>query len=78
MSDTRNANHNRLRDRLRGFHRDEQGDEGVNKILIIALIAVPLVIILIIFGKEIVQWFKDAWADLAGEDPIDTTAPGGP
>ncbi len=64
-----------MTNRLRTFHRDEQGDEGVNKILIIALIAVPLVIILIIFGKEIVQWFKDAWSDLAGEDPIDTTAP---
>jgi Flp pilus assembly pilin Flp len=49
---------------LQRFHRDEQGDEGVNKILIIAMIVVPLVIALILFGKDIVKFFSDAWKNL--------------
>jgi Flp pilus assembly pilin Flp len=48
-----------IRARLRDFHRDETGDEGVNKVLIIAMIAVPLLIALIAFGDRIVKFFKD-------------------
>ena len=51
---------------LRRFHSDEQGDEGVNKILIIAMIVVPLVIVLILFGKNIVEFFNNAWKKLTG------------
>ena len=51
---------------LRRFHTDEQGDEGVNKILIIAMIVVPLVIVLILFGKNIVEFFQKAWEKLTG------------
>jgi len=58
--------------RLRRFFADEQGDEGVNKILIIALIAVPLIIVLIIFGREIVTWFEEAWTSISDEDDIGT------
>ncbi len=53
--------------RLRRFHRDEQGDEGVNKVLIIAMIVVPLVTVLIIFGKDIVTFFKKAWDKIKGK-----------
>lgn len=53
--------------RLRAFHRDERGDEGVNKVLIIAMIVVPLVTVLIIFGKDIVKFFKDAWNKIKGK-----------
>jgi Flp pilus assembly pilin Flp len=55
-----------LKRALRRFHTDEQGDEGVNKILIIAMIVVPLVIVLILFGKNIVQFFQAAWEKLTG------------
>ena len=51
---------------LSRFHSDEQGDEGVNKILIIAMIVVPLVIVLILFGKNIVEFFQAAWKKLTG------------
>jgi Flp pilus assembly pilin Flp len=71
---------------LRRFHTDEQGDEGVNKILIIAMIVVPLVIVLILFGKNIVEFFSAAWKKLtdksSSEDPEkgfkSNTAPTGP
>ncbi len=45
--------------RLKRLHRDETGDEGVNKILIIAMIVVPLLIVLFAFRDKIVNWFKD-------------------
>jgi Flp pilus assembly pilin Flp len=55
---------------LRRLHRDEVGDEGVNKILIIALIAVPLVIILVVFGGKIVEYFRGAENNLNSTSPI--------
>ena len=61
-----------LRSRFAGLHRDEQGDEGVNKVLIIALIAVPLIIVMIIFGREIAAWFDSAWTNIKGQDAIET------
>jgi Flp pilus assembly pilin Flp len=57
---------------LRRFHSDEQGDEGVNKILIIAMIVVPLVIVLILFGKNIVEFFNSAWKKLTGTSETDS------
>ncbi len=55
-----------LLSRLSTFHDDEQGDEGVNKILIIAMIAIPLILVLIFFGGEIVEFFQNAWNNLTG------------
>ena len=67
---------------LRRFHEDEQGDEGVNKILIIAMVAVPLIIVLIFFGGQIRDFFVNAWNDLTGktmdtEDPFSGGGGGG-
>ena len=53
-----------LRGALARLHRDEQGDEGVNKILIIAMIVVPLVIVLIVFGNDIVKFFRQQYRKL--------------
>ena len=53
--------------RLGRFHRNEKGDEGVNKILIIALIVVPLVIIIMIFGRKIASWFGSASNNMTSE-----------
>jgi Flp pilus assembly pilin Flp len=61
-------------DLLRRLHRDEQGDEGVNKILIIAMVAVPLIIVLIFFGGQIKDFFVNAWNDLTGKQ-MDTDDP---
>jgi hypothetical protein len=57
--------------RLRGFWADEQGDEGVNKVLIIAMIVIPLVIVLIAFGDKIIDFFQDQWTKLTGEQVDD-------
>ena len=47
----------KVRTRLRRFLSDEQGDEGVNKMLILALIAIPLIILLVVFRDKIIEWF---------------------
>ena len=58
----------KLRPALARIHRDERGDEGVNKILIIAMIVIPLVIVLIAFGDTIVAFFQEQWANLTGQE----------
>ena len=54
----------RIRSAAASILRDEQGDDGVNKVLIIAMIVIPLVIVLITFGDEIVTFFNGIWEGL--------------
>lgn len=61
----------RVRKAIRQFHSDERGDEGVNKILIIAMVAIPLIVILIIFGGEIIDFFKGEWTELQDDEQMD-------
>lgn len=46
---------------LRRFDRDEAGAEGLEKLLILAAIALPLLGLLIWFKDDLVQWVKDVW-----------------
>lgn len=42
---------------LRGLHREERGAEaGINKLLILALVGVPLVVLLVAFGGKTKAW----------------------
>ena len=52
---------------LSRFHSNEQGDEGVNKILIIAFVAIPLIIVIIIFGGKIKGWFGTSTNAISNE-----------
>jgi Flp pilus assembly pilin Flp len=52
---------------LKRLHRDERGAEGLEKLLIIAAIVLPLLGLLIIFRNEIKDWVVDAWKVVAGE-----------
>ena len=49
----------RLKNRLKALHDDTGGAMSVEKILIIALIAVPILIVLLFFRKKFVGWFTD-------------------
>ena len=49
------------------LHRNERGDEGISKVLILALIVIPLVLVLVEFGSELVVWFQEAWERIRGE-----------
>lgn len=47
------------------LHRDTTGAMSVEKILILALIALPILIVLLLFRKTIVDWFNTESGKLA-------------
>jgi len=57
---------------LARIHRDEQGDQGLEKLLIIAALALPLLGILILYGDQLKEWLADKWDDIRGRsDDLD-------
>jgi len=52
---------------LKKLHRDERGAEGLEKLLIIAAIVLPLLGLLIIFRNEIKDWVVDMWRTVRGD-----------
>ena len=46
------------------LHRDTTGAMSVEKILILALIALPILIVLLLFRRAIVEWFEDQSSQL--------------
>jgi hypothetical protein len=60
--------------RLKSLHRDERGAEGLEKLLIIAAIVLPLLGILIFFAKDIMTWVKELFTSTrdAAPKPSDT------
>jgi Flp pilus assembly pilin Flp len=49
--------------RLKMLHRDERGAEGLEKLLIVAAIVLPLLGLLIIFRNEIRDWVVTRWKE---------------
>jgi Flp pilus assembly pilin Flp len=45
------------------LHRSEQGAEGLEKLLIIGAIVLPLLGLLIIFRGDLTDWVKSIWVD---------------
>jgi hypothetical protein len=48
------------------LHRDERGDMA-QIVLAVALIVIPLMLMLLAFGKQIGDWFKTQNSDLKGK-----------
>ena len=59
----------RIREYLRRLHRNESGAMSVEKILILALIALPIIIILIAFKGVITGWFSTQQDTLTKDAP---------
>jgi Flp pilus assembly pilin Flp len=59
-------------DALRLF-RDERGAEGLEKLLILAAVVLPLLVVLVVFRDKIKTWVWDTWnntqADANNFDP---------
>jgi Flp pilus assembly pilin Flp len=54
-----------MTDLLKRFWRDERGEMGaLEKLLILAFIVVPLVILLIMFKDDIIEWAQGQWGTL--------------
>jgi Flp pilus assembly pilin Flp len=49
------------REAVRSFHRDERGAEGLEKILILAAVALPLLGLLIYFRDDLKNWLNATW-----------------
>ena len=55
--------------------RDDQGAEGLEKILIIAAIALPLLAVLLYFAGDIREWVSNNWSEVndtsGDQNPMD-------
>jgi len=58
----------RIRSVLSALHRDESGAEMLEYILIIAVVALPMIGILLFFRDEIFEWVKGIWEDVKSTD----------
>jgi hypothetical protein len=52
---------------LEQLHLDERGAEGLEKLLILCAVVLPLLGLLIIFRNEIREWVVAIWKDARGE-----------
>lgn len=58
---------------LKRLHEDDRGAEGLEKLLIIAAIVLPLLGLLIFFSKDLMAWVKGLWEQLkSGVLSVDT------
>ncbi len=48
----------KLKDALVALHQDDRGAMSVEKVLILAIIALPILLVLYAFRKTIVEWFN--------------------
>ncbi len=56
-----------LRSLAARLHRDERGAEGLEKLLILAAVVLPLLGLLIFFRDELGEWVSGVWSDVRGE-----------
>lgn len=55
----------RVRKFLTRLHRDERGAEGLEKILIIGAIVLPLLGLLLVFRGKITELLTDSWGEVS-------------
>ena len=60
---------------LKRLHADDRGAEGLEKLLILAAIVLPLLGLLIAFRREIAQWSTDMWNQIKGEADAPLSTP---
>lgn len=49
---------------LKKLYRDEKGAEGLEKLLIIGAIVIPLLGLLLVFREKITEWTQGMWSDV--------------
>lgn len=60
---------------LVSIHRSEQGAEGLEKLLIVGAIVIPLLAILILFRNVISEWVTEAWENVRSDADTTPTGP---
>lgn len=48
------------------LYHDDQGAEGLEKLLIIAAVALPLLAVLLFFSGELREWVQTNWESVTG------------
>ena len=56
-----------LKRKLSALHRDEQGADMIEYILIVAAIGLPLLAVIIWFRKDIAVWIREQYENIKGE-----------
>ena len=56
--------------KLMALHRDEQGADMVEYVLIVAAVALPLLAVIIWFWKDIGAWTGRAWEEIKGNNQM--------
>ncbi len=54
----------KARQSLAKLYRDEQGAEGLEKLLIVGAVVIPLLALLVFFRGELSEWVGDMWSDV--------------
>jgi Flp pilus assembly pilin Flp len=52
---------------VQALHQDEQGAQGLELLLIIAAIVLPLLGLLIVFRQNIGEWVSSLWNQIKGD-----------
>jgi len=68
-----NTKIHRTAGKLLVLHRDEGGAEMLEYILVVAVVALPMVGILIWFRDEITKWVRELWEDVRESDDVEPT-----
>jgi hypothetical protein len=58
----------RLAQSMKRLHNDDRGAEGLEKLLIIGAIVIPLLGILIYFKDEIAEWLGSLWEEVRDDN----------
>ena len=66
-----------LRETLLRLHRDDRGAEALEKLLIVAVVVLPLLGALIYFRDQINSWVGGEWTDVVNEGGNDLPRPVG-
>ena len=54
---------------VKRFHSDRRGAEGLEKLLILAAVVLPLLGLLIWFAKDIMEWVRGLYEDVKSGAP---------
>lgn len=64
----------KIKNLLTRLYKDERGAEGLEKVLIIGAIVLPLLGLLIVFRNDLSDWAKSLWSDTQTDaDQFDPT-----